>query len=512
MPGPPKRKLKKSQYRKHLQESAESIDTASFIPKNRADLLSIIHSDSSMPKENTSKSGGAKAKRHNPLEIELKESEGKLRRAYNKNGGAEDAQEDELVMDAKTSKKILQLAKLQDDEINAEERAEQFSQKKLASSKISTKKYEYDEDDTYEGALDSEDEEEEQNYSDYEYDEIEINPEDEALYNKYVRGNQDFDDDDQPQPTLADKIMEKIREREQQLANGEPEEEEEEFDDDEEEPQGVMLPEKVIAVYAKVGELLSRYRSGKLPRAFKIIPTLRNWEDVLYVTQPESWSPQAIYEATKIFISSLDARQCQKYVYSVLLDRFRAELESTGESNAAASKKTLNYHTYRALKKSLYKPAAFFKGFLFPLAESGTCTVREATIAASILTKVSVPVLHSGAALMRLSEFEYYSAPTSLFMKVLLDKKYSLPYKVIDSVVFHFMRFKSDKKKLPILWHQSFLVFAQRYKNDITDDQRDFLMDVLKVHVHPEITPEIRRELTLGTARVENSNDMEIDN
>ena len=29
----------------------------------------------------------------------------------------------------------------------------------------------------------------------------------------------------------------------------------------------------------------------------------------------------------------------------------------------------LNVHLYEALKKSLYKPAAFFKGVLFPLCE-----------------------------------------------------------------------------------------------------------------------------------------------
>jgi essential nuclear protein 1 len=33
--------------------------------------------------------------------------------------------------------------------------------------------------------------------------------------------------------------------------------------------------------------------------------------------------------------------------------------------------KKLHYHLYMALKKALYKPAAFFKGILFPL-----CQVR----------------------------------------------------------------------------------------------------------------------------------------
>ena len=31
--------------------------------------------------------------------------------------------------------------------------------------------------------------------------------------------------------------------------------------------------------------------------------------------------------------------------------------------------KKLNVHLYNCLKKALYKPAAFFKGFLFPLVQ-----------------------------------------------------------------------------------------------------------------------------------------------
>ncbi|EGW03608.1 Krueppel-like factor 10 [Cricetulus griseus] len=55
----------------------------------------------------------------------------------------------------------------------------------------------------------------------------------------------------------------------------------------------------------------------------------------------------------------------------------------------------LNGHLYRALKKALFKPGAWFKGILIPLCESGTCTLREAIIVGSIITKCSIPVLHS---------------------------------------------------------------------------------------------------------------------
>lgn len=59
-----------------------------------------------------------------------------------------------------------------------------------------------------------------------------------------------------------------------------------------------------------------------------------------------------------------------------------------------------------ALKKALYKPAAFFKGILVPLCEDG-CSLREAVIIGSVLAKVSIPMLHSAAALLKLADMEY---------------------------------------------------------------------------------------------------------
>lgn len=126
--------------------------------------------------------------------------------------------------------------------------------------------------------------------------------------------------------------------------------------------------------------------------------------------------------------------------------------------------------------------------------------MKEAQIIGSVLTRISIPVLHSAAGLLRLCEMDY-TGPTSVFIKVLIDKKYALPYKVIDALVFHFMRFKAVPDTLPLLWHQSFLSFAQRYKNDITEDQRDVLLDVLLLKGHPLVAPEVRRELLEGSGR-----------
>lgn len=98
---------------------------------------------------------------------------------------------------------------------------------------------------------------------------------------------------------------------------------------------------------------------------------------------------------------------------------------------------------------------------LLPLCASGTCTLREAVIVSSVLRRVSVPVLHSAAALLRLAEMPY-SGTTSFFIRVLLDKKYALPYRVVDALVDHFVRFRREERTLPVVWHQALLCFVQR--------------------------------------------------
>jgi len=243
---------------------------------------------------------------------------------------------------------------------------------------------------------------------------------------------------------------------------------------------------KLLQVYTDIGKLLTHYTSGKLPKAFKVIPSLHNWEEVLYLTRPDLWTPQAMYAATRIFASNLNPKMAQRFYNLVLLDSVRADIHSN---------RKLNYHYYMALKKSVYKPAAFFKGILLPLCKEG-CTLREAVIVASVLQRVSIPVHHSAVAIHKLAQMEEYNGAASIFIKTLLNKKYSLPAPVITSLINHFVRFTQDEEaELPVLWHQALLVFVQRYKNEVGTEGKEKLRDLMKVHFHPKITVEIRREL-----------------
>eukprot|EP00099_Drosophila_melanogaster_P014500 NP_511074.1 by S6 [Drosophila melanogaster] len=248
---------------------------------------------------------------------------------------------------------------------------------------------------------------------------------------------------------------------------------------------------KVKEMYEGVRDVLKRYRSGKIPKAFKIIPKLRNWEQILFITEPHNWSAAAMFQGTRIFCSVLSQAMAQRFYNLVLLPRVRDDL---------CEYKKLNMHLYNALKRALFKPAAFMKGIILPLLEGGDCTLREAIIFGSVVARSSIPVLHSSACLLKICEMAY-SGANSIFIRYFLDKRYALPYRVVDAAVFHFLRFENDKRELPVLWHQSLLTFAQRYKNDISSEQRDALLQLLKKKSHFKITPDVRRELQAASCR-----------
>lgn len=133
-------------------------------------------------------------------------------------------------------------------------------------------------------------------------------------------------------------------------------------------------------------------------------------------------------------------------------------------------------------------------GIVLPLCHDEECTLREAAIISSLLTKSSVPILHSCAAMLKIAEMDY-KGPNSIFLLTLLRKKYALPYRVIDALVCHFARFSADTSEFPVLWYQALLAFVENYHTDISDEQKEALADLCKVHRHHQITPVIMNYL-----------------
>lgn len=277
--------------------------------------------------------------------------------------------------------------------------------------------------------------------------------------------------------TLADVILQKIQDHESKAQSKEQRVEQEAAS------QG--LSPKVIQVYSEIGKWLKTYKSGKLPKAFKVIPSLTNWEEVLSLTNPLNWSPAAMYEAVAIFASNLNPRMAQRFFNLVLLPAVRQNI---------AEYKRLNFHYYRSLKKALFKPAAFFKGIVLPMAAE-SCTLREVCVLGSVLARASVPPMHAAAAIVRLCVLTPWFGTTSILLSTLLNKKYALPLQVVEHLVAHFCAFVSDERMLPVVWHRALLVFVQRYKFELNDEQRKRIRELLKVHFHDAIGAEVRREL-----------------
>lgn len=413
-----------------------------------------------MPKAQKSKSGGALSLTDQILQGDSVRSGGRVK----SRGRSEEEQE---YVDEKLSRKILQQARIQQEELQ-DELGLTPETRRPPATQLGPSTQDGDSEDEWPALGDDAAEET--------GDEVDVDPEDEKAIEMFMNKNPPL------RRTLADIIMEKITEKQTEVGTVMSE------------VSGHAAPQldpRVVEVYKGVNKVLSKYRSGKLPKAFKIIPALSNWEQVLYLTEPETWTAAAMYQATRIFSSNLKERMAQRFYNLVLLPRIRDDI---------AEFKRLNFHLYSALKKALFKPGAWFKGILLPLCESGTCTLREAIIIGSIITRCSIPVLHSSAAMLKIAEMEYNGA-NSIFLRLLLDKKYALPFRVLDALVAHFLTFRADKRTLPVLWHQSLLTLVQRYKADLSSEQKEALLELLKVQTHAQISSEIRRELQSAESR-----------
>ena len=57
-------------------------------------------------------------------------------------------------------------------------------------------------------------------------------------------------------------------------------------------------------------------------------------------------------------------------------------------------------------------------------------------------------------------------------------------------------------RSLPVLWHQSLLTFVQRYKEDMSVEQKEGLLELVRgCHAHHDIGPEVRREIVSSKCR-----------
>lgn len=160
-------------------------------------------------------------------------------------------------------------------------------------------------------------------------------------------------------------------------------------------------------------------------------------------------------------------------------------------------------HHHRQHSHQVFHPGATFQvrplhhNVQMLLFDKASFVIRDPPASPTLHKRFDLPF---SAAMLKLAEMEYNGA-NSIFLRLLLDKKYALPFRVLDALVAHFLSFRNEKRVLPVLWHQSLLTLAQRYKADLASEQKTALQELLKLQTHPHISAEIRRELQNSESR-----------
>jgi essential nuclear protein 1 len=241
---------------------------------------------------------------------------------------------------------------------------------------------------------------------------------------------------------------------------------------------------EVKRVYGEIGKLFSRYRSGKVPKAFKIIPNLEHWREVLAMTRPEQWTSQAMAQAVNIFASNFDPVRAEEFYKTCLVPAVRRDL---------ANNKKLNVHLYDSLKKAMYKTNAWFKGIMFEMCTEETL-MRETKVVESLLSKMSIPVISASVAMLKLMDVTP-TTPSLHYLAALLNKHYTLPKRVLSRLVEYLLSFKTYEGELSVVWQGILLTLAKQYSQSLDEMSKAALQELAREKNHKLITPEILQNL-----------------
>lgn len=112
----------------------------------------------------------------------------------------------------------------------------------------------------------------------------------------------------------------------------------------------------------------------------------------------------------------------------------------------------------------MYRPASFFRGFVFPFLENPKTSARQAEIIASILSRQSFPNTHGAAAIFQCCGVPH-SGVQNILLKALIEKKFSTPQVVIDRVTEWFLSFDRPEVQspMPLIWYQTLASFVRIY-------------------------------------------------
>jgi len=222
----------------------------------------------------------------------------------------------------------------------------------------------------------------------------------------------------------------------------------------------LFLKPKLLKILERASLFLKVYRIGKIPKIFRILPNLKNFEEIILLTRPDIWSDQAILSVTRSFLPRLDKTQLSRFYTLVLAPRFQESI---------FNQQLCSTHIQKAIKLSTNFPFIFFSSIILPICDSKKCSTREGAILSSILYKYHF----SSTVIMTVVARLLKNPPTltkCLVLRIIISKNYLIPHRIIDLFVDFFTL--NNKKNFSPHYKTLFLIFLRNYTTFLSNEDK----------------------------------------
>ena len=221
----------------------------------------------------------------------------------------------------------------------------------------------------------------------------------------------------------------------------------------------LFLKPKLLKLLERTSLFLRVYRSGKLPKILRILPGLKNFEEILWLTRPDIWSEQAIVVLTRFFQPKLDKNQLSRYYSLVLAPRFQESIFKP---------KSFSAHIEKAIKISIRYPSIFFSSIILPICETDRCSNKEGVVLSSIIWKYKFPRSVIMSALIRLTK-DPITSVKCIVLRVIISKNYLISLRIIDLLIDFF---SLNIKKTSPHYKNLLLVFLRNYFDSLSNEDK----------------------------------------
>jgi len=228
----------------------------------------------------------------------------------------------------------------------------------------------------------------------------------------------------------------------------------------------IFLKPKLLKILERTSLFLKVYKSGKIPKIIKLLPSLKNFEEILWLTRPDIWSDQAIFSITRSILPKLDKVQMSRFFSLVLTPRFQETIFNSSQ---------YSIHIQKTIKISIRFSTVFLSSVFLPLCESKSCSVKEGAVLATIISKYHFNPSLLFSVLLRMLKPPITSIKC-MIMRAILCKNYVVPHRILDSLVDFFVL--NRNKIFSSQFKTFFIVFFRNYAIYLSNEDKKKVINI----------------------------------